>query len=142
MSNLLKYIDIYSYRYNLLYKGDLSFKTSIGGFISLITILIFISSMSYFARNFLQRLNPRIFMRNSLASYDYFSKIQDVNLLLGFSVDGVDAKDILNNTFFTTTVFFHQKTTDSGTINSKNIKEIDLKNCSLVKGNSTLSMIK
>jgi len=109
MKNIFKTIDIYSYKFSLLHNGHHTYKTKIGGFVSLLTFIMFIISFYYFAQNFILRLNPSVFLKQKIADESFISKIQDINMILGFSVDGVKPKEILDNTYFTTNVTITKK---------------------------------
>jgi len=82
-------------------------------------------------------------MRQKSAGDSYVSNIYDINMSLVFSVDGIEASDILNNTFFTTNVTFTKKyfidTKNSTTTINKIDKQIKLRNCSFIKENSDIS---
>jgi len=144
MVSILKIFDIYSYKFNFLYKGQLSYKTNAGGCISLITFLVFLFAFGYFAQSFISRLNPTIFMKSLLSDESFNTKIDDVKMLLGFSIDGLDPSDILNNTYFNSRAYIKKQISDDSddsenpnTITFK--KEIQLKNCSDVRGDSRIS---
>jgi len=109
MVNILQSLDIFGYRFNFLYKGEIAYKTSFGGLISLISIFTFFFSFFYFGQDFIYRLNPRIFLKQKLADNSYISKIKDLDLVLGFSIDDLDPDDILNNKYFITRAFYSKK---------------------------------
>jgi len=141
MGDALKIFDIYSYSFNFLHKGQISYKTKVGGCVSLLTFFIFIISFVYFAQNFLYRLNPRIFIKSKIADDSFIQDIYDVKLLLGFSIDNLDARDIFDETYFKTNAYFLQTLKDNNNNTFQIRKDIKLQNCSNVKGDSPISKI-
>jgi len=105
----LKAFDIYGYRFNIQYKGEISYKTIIGGVTTIISIIVMLLSLITFGQNFIKKLNPRIFPKQIKLKKEYTSHLNNTNTIFGFRIEGLAAEDILNNKYFTTEAYLTLK---------------------------------
>jgi hypothetical protein len=66
IDKFFKTFDIYGSPFNLRINGQNKFKSSPGGFLSMITLLVMLMTIIYFGKNFYKRQNPKITIEEGL----------------------------------------------------------------------------
>ena len=84
----LKMIDIYGTSYNFTLFKEPFYKTSGGGFFTLLTIICFALSFIFFSQDFYLRQNPR-FIKEQIteASYPMYNITQENNIFAAFGIE-------------------------------------------------------
>ena len=111
MSNKSKFeflrpLDIFGYKFSILYKGQPSYKTKIGGLSSILSLTLSIASLLYLSQNFIHKTNPRISSRQTADNGEDSFILNNTNFAFAFNIEGLDQAEILSNKWFTTELYF------------------------------------
>ncbi len=104
MLKILKIIDVYGMPHNFTIFGSQLHTTAMGGFLTIVTLILYILSFIYFGKDFYQRMNPKYV--HQLYTKDEYSlaNLSNENFMLGINVETGDFGGSLDyNTYFNIT---------------------------------------
>jgi hypothetical protein len=90
-SSYLKYLDLYGIPYNFTLFNESLYKSTIGGIMTIITLISFVLSFLYFSKDFYLRQNPNFILQQEIKpSFDSFNISEDS---IFFSINLYDIYD-------------------------------------------------
>jgi len=122
MKKILESIDIFPYTFGLTFNKQRSYKTEVGGLLSIFYNFFVIFCAGLFSYDLRQKMHPKLTEEFFYIKENILTNLTEDNFLLGFIFKNHDSDTLLKNKYFQTNFYYVSE-------NNTKIK-LDLKNCS------------
>jgi len=128
MQKFLEFIDLFPFNFGLTFKKERTYKTQIGGLLSIIYYIFIGFCAIFFSYDMREKMQPKLDQESGFLSKNILANLTEHNYFAGFYMKNKTSAAILDNKYFETDFYFIHQNETKQKIKPKRCNELNSPN--------------